>query len=189
MKKVNDYRPPIIEFTAESRQVPNSLGEFESDDDARLFMAQNLLAIQTKLTATRKIDAMEKQLLREQYVGELEDELPVYRNAYRDAVSHLEAAKKLEKDAKEMVNASLNKIQQLADEVNDGKTEIELDSATTWEVVHNGKKFYYTYMDGSIKLAKVTDVPSYEVDDLISTSEKNGQYFAKLMEVEVSEVG
>tara|TARA_R110002167_G_scaffold81296_6_gene222721 strand:+ start:7919 stop:8488 length:570 start_codon:yes stop_codon:yes gene_type:complete len=189
MKKVTDYRPPIIEFTAESKQVPNSLGEFKTDDEARLFMAQNLLAIQTKLTATRKIDAIEKQLLREQYVNELEDELPMYRIAHYDSVMRLEDAKKAEKDSKEMVNASLNKIQQLADEVNDGRTEIELDSAHTWEVVFMGKKFYYTYMDGEIKLARVIDVPSYEADDLISSSEKNGKYFAKLMEVVSEKVG
>lgn len=189
MKKIEDYRPPIIEFTAESKQVPTSLGEFKSDDDARLYMAQNFLAIQTKLTATRKIDAVEKQLLREQYVDELEENLPVYRNAHHDSVVHLEDAKKKEKESKEMVNASLNKIQQLADEVNDGRTDMDLDSASTWEVVYNGRKFYYTYMDGEIKLAKVIDVPSYEVDDLISTSEKNAEYFAKLMEVEAEQVG
>lgn len=189
MKKIEDYRPATIEFTAETPLVPNSLGNFESDDEARLFMAEHLLAVQTKLTARRKIDAVEVQLLREQYINELEDELPIYRDAYKDAVTHLEDAKKAEKDAKEMVSASLNKAQQLADEVNDGVTEIELDAAHTWEVVYSGKRFYYTYMDGEIKLAKVTEIPNYEMDDLISSAEKNGQYFASLMEVEAEKVG
>lgn len=188
MKKIEDYRPEVIEFTADSKQVPTMLGEFESNDEARLFMAENFLAIQSKITVTRKIDDTEKQLLREQYVDELEENLPVYRNAYHDSVVHLEDAKKREKDSKEMVNASLNKIQQLADEVNDGRTDMELDSASTWEVVYANKKFYYTYMDGAIKLAKVEDVPSYEADDLISTSEKNSEYFAKLMEVDAEQV-
>lgn len=188
MKLLNDYRPPTIEFTAETKDVPINLGNFENADEARLFMAKNLLAIQTKLTASRKIDEVEKQLLREQYVDELEETLPIYRNAYKEAVNRLEDAKKHEKDSKEMVSASLTKIQQLADEVNDGRTDIELDSAFTWEVVVGNRKYYYTFMDNEIKLAKVLDVPSYEMDDLISTSEKNAQYFAKQLELDAENV-
>lgn len=189
MKKIENYRPPVIQFTAESKMVPSSLGKFASADEARLFMAQNLLGVQTKITATREIDEYEKQLLREQYKSELEDELPVYRNAYRDAVNHLESAKKAEKDAKEMVNASINKIQQLADEVNDGTTQIELDSAYTWEVAHNGRKFFFTYMDGELKLAKVLEIPPYEAEDLITSSKKNGEYFARFLEAVAEKVG
>src|SRR5690554_5633236 len=103
MKIEKNYRPATIEFTATSKQVPASLGKFKTDDEARLFMATNLLAIQTKLTAIRKIDAIEKQMLREQYTEELEETLPIYRNAYRDSVTHLEDAKAKEKESKELV--------------------------------------------------------------------------------------
>ena len=177
MKKIENYRPPVIEFTTKTSEVPVTLGKFKSDDEARLFMAENLLAMQTKLVVSRKLDEYEKEQLRKEYTLELEDVLPTYREAYLDAVNQLERAKKLEKDAKEMVNASLNKIQNLADEVNDGITEMELDQAHTWEVVHNGKRLYYTYIDGEIKLCKLNLISPDEIDDLITTSEKNANFF------------
>jgi len=177
MRKIENYRPPVIEFTTKSTEVPSSLGKFKTDDEARLFMAENLLAMQTKLTATRKLDEYEKEQLRKEYTLELEDVLPTYREAYLDAVNQFERAKKLEKDAKEMVNASLNKIQNLADEVNDGITEMELDQAHTWEVVYNGKRLYYTYMDGEIKLCRITLLSPDDIEDLITSSQKNASFF------------
>lgn len=184
MQKVNDdYRPEIIEFTANSKIVPNSLGKFKNADEARKFISENLLGINTKVSTTRKIDFVEIEFLREQYSNELETDLPALKQKYDEKHSELETAKKNEKDAKEMVSASLNKIQQLANEVNDGTTEINLDPEFTWEIAYNGKRFYYTFMDNEIKLAKVTDIASYEADDLISTSERNARYFEKLKAV------
>ena len=181
MKKVaEDYRPNSIEFTAESKRVPMVLGQFESDEDARVFMGQNLLAVSTKLTAQRFMDDYELEQIREMYQEELEDELPKYKLDHMKRVEELERAKQIEKEAKEMVNASLNKIQQLAAEANERVTEIELDPSNTWEVVFDGKRYYYAFIDGEIKLAKVRDIAHYEIDDLISTSEKNAVYFERL---------
>lgn len=184
MKKVEDYRPDEIKFTAESSAVPMILGQFESEEDARVFMSQNLLAVQTKLVATREMDDQEIEMLRDEYAEELEDVLPILRQEHFKKESELEAAKKNEKDAKEMVNASLNKIQQLANEVNDGTTTIELDPANTWDAIYNQKRYFYAFIDGEIKLAKIQDIPSYEADDLISSSQKNAKFFEKIkMEV------
>lgn len=180
MKKVEDYRPDEIKFTAESSAVPMTLGQFESEEDARVFMSQNLLAVQTKLIATREMDENEIEMLRDEYAEELEDVLPVLRAEHFKKESELEMAKKNEKEAKEMVSASLSKIQQLANEVNEGTTTIELDPANTWVAIYNGKKYFYAFIDGEIKLARVQDIPSYEADDLISSSEKNAQFFEKL---------
>ena len=139
MYKIEDYRPDEIEFTVESNQVPKVLGEFESDEDARVFMAEKLLAIQTKLNAKRFMDHKEIEELRDEYSNELENDLPNLRAEYMKKANESEQAKKIEKDAKEMVNASLNKIQQLADEVNERTTDIELDHENTWQVVYNSK--------------------------------------------------
>ena len=79
-----------------------------------------------------------------------------------------------------MVSAPLSKIQLLANEVNEGTTSIELDPANTWVAIYNSKKYFYAFIDGEIKLARVQDIPSYEADDLISSSEKNAQFFEKL---------
>lgn len=180
MKKVEDYRPDEIEFTTESNLVPNQLGQFESEEDARVFMAENLLSVQTKLTAERFMDQFEIEQIREMYSEELEDTLPVLKEDLFKKMEDLERAKQIKKEAEEMVNASLNQIQQLAKEVNERVTEIELDPANTWEVIYDGKRYYYAFIDGILKLAKVADIPIYEMADLISTSEKNARYFEKL---------
>lgn len=180
MQKVNDYRPDVIEFTAESTRVPANLGQFESEEDARVFMSQNLLAVSTKLKAERFMDQVEIEDLRDQYAEELEDVLPKLRIEHFKKSEELERAKQNERDAKEMVNASLNKVQQLANEVNDRVTDIELDPANTWVAIYDGKRYYYAFIDGEIKLAKVEDVPSYEIADLISSSEKNSVFFERL---------
>ncbi len=180
MQKVEEYRPEVIEFIAESKRVPQSLGEFESEEDARVFMSQNLLAVQTKLQAERIMDQFEIETLRNEYAEELEDVLPKIREEHFKRVEEMERAKQLEKDAKEMVSASLNKVQQLANEVNERVTSIELDPSNTWVAIYDGKKYFYAFIDGEIKLAKVQDVPAYEADDLISSSEKNAVFFEKL---------
>ncbi|TYP71513.1 hypothetical protein [Aquimarina intermedia] len=180
MYKVDDYRPDEIEFTVESNQVPKVLGEFESDEDARVFMAQNLLSLQTNLNAKRFMDHREIEGLRDEYGNELENELPKLKENHLKKANEAEEAKKLEKEAKEMVNASRNKIEQLAIEVNDRTTDIELDSENTWQVVYNSKLYYYTFIDGKIQLAHVQDIPSYQENDLISSSQKNEKFFENL---------
>lgn len=180
MKKVEDYRPDYIEFVAESKEVPHSLGQFESVEEAHEFMTKHFVSLSTKFTAKRRMDDFEINSLREQYIEELEENHPSIAQAYHDAVVALEDAKKAEKDAKEYVNASINKIKSLAREVKEGVTEMNLDQAYTYELIYNGKRFYYTIMDGEIKLAGVREIPAYEQDDLISTAERNANSFANM---------
>lgn len=180
MKKVEDYRPDQIEFVAESKEVPKSLGEFESVEEAHKFMTDNFLFLTTKFTALRKMDDHEIDQLRAQYIEELEENHPAIAKAYHEAAILLEDAKKAERDAKEYVNASINKIKSLAREVKEGTTEMNLDQAYTYELVFNGKRYYYTIMDGEIQLAGVREIPPYEQEDLISTAERNAQSFTKM---------
>ncbi len=180
MKKVEDYRPDEIEFVAESKDVPQSLGQFETVDEAHKFMTDNFLFLTSKFTALRVMDEFEIEELRQQYIEELEENHPAIDKAHYDAVVALEDAKKLEKDAKEYVNASLNKIKSLAREVKEGTTEMNLDQAYTYELVFNGKRYYYTIMDGEIKLAGIREISHHEQDDLISTAERNAQSFMKM---------
>lgn len=183
MKAVSNYRPEEIDFTVESSIVPRSLGTFENADKARMFIAENLLGIQTKCSTTRYIDHVEIEALRDQYTDELENELPTIKEEFIKKIEEYERAKKNKKDAEDAVNASLNKIQQLANEVNDRTTEINLDAEHTWEVPFNGKRYYYTYIDKEIKLAKIAEISSYEADDLLTTSERNSKFFNKLKAV------
>lgn len=180
MQVSRTYRPEVIEFTVETSEVPLNLGTFKTDDEARLFMAEKLLAVQSKLQTERFMDQVELEALRDQYSEELETVLPQLEQEHLEKHRELETAKQNEKDAKEMVSASITKIKQLANEVNERVTEINLDPATTWECVYNGKRFYYTYMDNEIKLAAIRTIASYEADDLISSSERNATFFEAL---------
>lgn len=177
MELLRDYTPEIIEFTAKAKGMPKSLGTFEDADKARLFMANNLLAVQTRLTAERLLDQVEKEAIRDSYTDELENVLPGLKEELSEMGRALADAKELEKNAREMVNACLTKIQQLAAEVKEGIAEIELDQAQTWEVAFEGKKYYYAFINNEIKLAKVSSIPSFEMDDLISSSERNANFF------------
>ena len=181
MRKVENYRPHLIEFTAEASDVPKSLGEFESAEEAQKFISDNFVALNSKFTATRKLDDYEIDQLRNEYINELEVDLPELREHQTLADQQLDAAKSKEKNAKEAVNASLNKIQLISDEVREGTTEMNLDQAFTYELVNKGKRLYYTIMDGEIQLAGVRHIPEYEQEDLLSSSERNEQSFAKLL--------
>lgn len=180
MQKVEDYRPEEIQFVADSKEVPTCLGEFESVEDAHKFMSDNFVTLSSKFTATRLMDHKEISDLRSEYINELEEALPQIKKLHHDMAVALEDAKKAEKDAKEAVNASLNKIQSLSTEVREGVTEINLDQAYTYELVYNGKRYYYTIMDGKIQLAGVREISPLETDDLLNTSERNAQSFQNL---------
>lgn len=186
MKKVPNYTPEIINFTIKSDTVPKSLGKFKDEEDARVFMSKNLLAIQSPCIASREMDDVEIADLRKEYSEELEEVLPKLRQDHIKKEQELELAKKIEKDAKEMVSSCLNNIQQLADSVKAGKTLIDLETTNTWQVILDGKKYFFTYVNGEIKLAHIQDVPSFEMNDLISSSGKNAAFFEKLKSAEVA---
>lgn len=171
MHEVENYRPNVMVFKVEANDVPQSLGKFKSDEEARLFMTENLSAVQTAHTGERYIDQVEIAIIRDQYIEELEDVLPGLRAAQQD-----------EKNAEEAIKASLNKIQQMADKVNKGITEVVLDETHTWEVIYNGKKYCYTYIDEEIKLAGVQDISSHETEH--HTDDKNKAFFEQLKQLE-----
>lgn len=180
MKALTNYRPDEIDFIVESNQVPSSLGTFENADKARLFVAENLLGIQTKVTTERYMDNVEIEALRDMYTQELENELPLLRKELIIKEQELERAKQNAKEAKETVDASYRKITQLADEVNERVTEITLDPEHTWEIPYQNKRHYFTFIDNELKLCKIEDIPSYESADLLTTSERNAKFFQKL---------
>ncbi|MGV3695530.1 hypothetical protein [Flavobacterium sp.] len=177
MELVKDYLPAVIEFTAKTVEVPDNLGAFETPEDVQKFMSENFVAMSEQVETDRLIDDFEKEHIRDEYIKELEDRLPEYQERYLERAKETEQAKDAEKMAKESVNASLNKVETLAREVKKGTTEINLDAAVTYKVPHNGSYFFYTYIDGQLKLAKVKKIPDHELGDLFNSSERNKTYF------------
>lgn len=177
MHEAENYRPGEVVFTTEEAAVPQSLGKFNTEEDAGRFMAENLLAVPTRYTAMRYMDQVEIEILRDQYTEELEDIIPGLREAYLKSSEELRLAGQKKKQAKKMLKARLAKIQRMADKVNEGTTRMALDLPHTWKVIYNGKKYFYTYIDGEIKLAGTEDVAGYELNDLTGNSKKNKSFF------------
>lgn len=180
LKKIENYRPGKIKFLIEDETVPKSLGKFKDGDEVRAFVGTNLLAMQSKLKTMRYMDEYEIQQLRNECSVELEENLPELQNKLGKAKLALEQAKQSVKDAEELYNAKLTEIKTLAGKAKRGTTEMTLDQLFTWEVVYNGKRYYFTYVDNELQLADVLPLDLMEQDDLISTSEKNKEYFEKL---------
>lgn len=178
MKKVENYRPQKIKFLIEDDTVPNSLGKFKGEDEVRAFVGSNLLAMQSKLQTTRYMDDYEIEIVRKEYSEELEENLPKLISEMGRKKMDLERAKQAVKDAEELYNAKLTEIKTLAGKAKRGTTEIRLDQMYTWEVVYNSKRYFYTYIDGELKLADVLNLDFMDnQEDLISTSEKNKEFF------------
>lgn len=174
-----DYRPANIEFDVanSSEIVPDNLGTYKSAQEAAEFIDVNMIGINQKITAVRFMDHYEKSEKRKEYQELLEDKLPLVERDLMKATSAFEEAKKILNEAKEYVNATTNEAKALAIEVKRGIKEISLDYQFTWRVPFNGRYFYYTYMDGSLKLCKISDMPEYEKMDLYNAMNRNDQFF------------
>lgn len=142
-----DYRPAWIEFDVAESNMPSTLGEFESIDEAHKFMDSNVVAVNQSITVQRHMDQVEKQDVRENYREVLEDTLPRLEREHADFYSDLTEAKKKEKEAMERVNAAISEAKMLAKEAKKGLKEIRLDDLATFRVPVEGKYYFYTYMD------------------------------------------
>ncbi|MHC0442343.1 hypothetical protein [Flavobacterium sp. 3-210] len=180
MEVVKNYLPAVIEFTAKTSEVPESLGIFETPEDVQKFMSENFIAMPKQIDTDRLLDEYEKDHIRNDYMVELEENLPVYQNQLIEAARETERAKEAEKRAKETVSASFNKVELLSKEVKKGVTEMNLDPATTYEVAFNGNYYYYTWLNGELKLAKIKKIPDHDLSDLFNSSERNKTFFESL---------
>lgn len=174
-----NYRPAIIEFDVANSNpmIPETFGVFENAQKAAEFMAKNMTAINHKLTAVRFMDNTEKLLLRKDYQALLEDKLPALEREFMKAQGAYELAKKILGDAKEACSATTNEAKAIAVEVKRGLKDITLDDQFTWRVPFAGRYFFYTYIDGQIKLCKVQDIPEFERQDLFNAMNTNEEFF------------
>lgn len=180
MQIVKDYLPAVIEFTTKTSEVPENLGTFETPEDVQKFMSENFIAMPKQIETNRLLDDYEKEHIRNEYITELEENLPVYQKQHFERAAETESAKEAEKRAKETVNASFNKIEALSKEVRKGIAEINLDPATTYEVAFGGNYYYYTWINGELKLAKIKKIPDHDISDLFNSSERNKAFFEEL---------
>lgn len=180
MQLIKDYTPDYIDFGIETNEVPTILGEFETPEQAQSFINENFIYMHEKLETTRLMDEYEKETIRQEYINELEEKLPMYQKELLEKASAAEKAKNEEKEAKEIENASLAKVKLLSAEVKKGITEINLDAALTYRIPLNGNYYYYTFVNNVLTLAKIREIPDFERSEIFNSSERNKEYFDDL---------
>lgn len=176
-----DYTPAILEFKLpEDLAIPKKLGNFLTEEEAREFIAKSFVATQTKVEVTRFMDEIEKEVLREDYMLELEEVLPGLEDKAGEKYLIAEVAKQDAKDAADMVKMSNLKIRDLAKEVKAGIKKMNLETKNTWRIPLDGKYYFVTYHDGELLTAKVQEIPEHEKQDLLNSMNDNKSSFKKL---------
>lgn len=179
MKEVQNYRPANIEFdvAADGTPVPENLGTFENSDDALLFMQKNLFALNQGITVNRFMDNFEKSEIRKKVNAILEDQMPVLEQSMRNAINEYIAAKAAKENAIEAVSAYTNEAKMMALEVKRGLVQMKLDELFTWKMPYKGRFYFFTFIDKSIRLVKITDMTDREKEEIFSQGKLNEDYF------------
>jgi len=175
MQKETDYRPAHIEFdvATDGSLMPENFGVFETLEEAAKFMGGNLVIINQAMTVNRHMDHVEKKLLRDQYNDLLENILPVNERNHSIAMNELAEAKRKEKEAGEMVSATVTEVKMVAAEVKRGLKEMGLDDTATFKVPFKGRFYCYTYIDKVVRLVKIQDIPEHNRGELFTQSASN----------------
>lgn len=184
MDIVNTYTPAVIEFTVktESEEIPNVLGKFKNQKEVQKFFNENnFIVVNSKVTATRLMDDVEKNDIRSLYIYELEEEEPTLQKRLLEAEAAFSKAKDELAVAKEMVSASTNKVKAYRNEIVAGTTQMELDQAKTFELAFRNQYLYYTFIHGELVLCKISNIPEYEQNGLLNSSESNVDAITNLL--------
>ncbi|GEM_PF-6415131 len=177
MKGLNDYRPPHVEFDIEhDGTMPETFGEFADAKAASQYIADHLVAINQGVTVSRFMDAKEKKQLREEYNNILEQLVPTLEAKLADKLKELSEAKKAEKEATEQVNAANTAARDLARDVRRGTKDMKLDELFTWRIPYKGRYYFYTYIDGQLRLCKERDILEKERAELYTTMADNEDF-------------
>lgn len=170
-----NYRPVHIEFDVahDGSNMPLTLGEFATADEAAKFMGGSFTSINQSLTVSRFLDQKEKSDIRKVVNDLLENKLPVYERDLSTATAQFNEAKKKVNTCQEMVNATITEARSLAFEVKRGLKDMRLDDIHTSRVPYRGRYYFYTYMDKELKLCAIKDIPEHEKSEIWNAMAKN----------------
>jgi hypothetical protein len=170
-----NYRPAVIEFDVahDGSNVPETLGEFETAEEAAKFLGKNFTSINQALTVSRHMDQREKIDIRKEYNELLENKLPIYEKELSQVTQEFNEAKKKVTNSTEMVNATITEARSLAGEVKRGLVEMRLDDLFTSRLPYHGRYYYFTYMDKQLKLCAIKDIPEHEKGEIWNAMAQN----------------
>jgi len=184
MNDLKDYRPDFIEFNYREHNtiMPDSFGEFESLEHASKFVGGNVVAVNMKMETSRKMDAFEKSEMRKRYNNILENMIPEENTAVAEAEAKLKEAKENLKRCQENLNASHNQVESLAKQVKRGLIDIDLDNISTFRIPYNGKFYFYTFIDGELRLCHHRDIGETEARDLYTAMNDNSKFLEEVFD-------
>lgn len=163
MEALKNYIPSYPEFfkpeQTESFEMPEHL--FQNIDNEK----ELIKAIKTEyetvqdssaMTVARLLDDYEIRQLRLKQNEILEDNLPQYEEA-------LQEAKEAQKHAKDIIDAAMTHLKDLAAKVKDGTVDIELSPSKTFKIPKNGKYYFYSIINKQARLVAVKNIPEKEL--------------------------
>lgn len=181
MKITEDYRPETIEFNVskDGTNIPESLGEFETPEEASKFIGSNLTALNRGVTVTRHMDTTEKKATREDYQDVLENLVPVYEKELSAAELALTNAKASLKNAQEAYDFVINRAKNLAAEAKRGLKDMILDEKYTYRIPYQGRFYFFTYVDFQLKLCLIREIAESEKTEIWSNMATNEEFIDK----------
>ena len=178
MTNIEDYRPINIEFNVskDGTNVPESLGEFLTAEEAAKFIGSNLTSLNRGVTVSRFMDAYEKKTTREDYQDVMENLVPVYEKELSAAEQALTNAKAILKHAEEAYDFVITRAKNLAAEAKRGLKDMILDEKYTWRIPYQGRFYFFTYIDGMLRLCLIREIAESEKTEIWSQMGANEEF-------------
>ena len=189
MEEVKKYRPVYVEFdvATDGTPVPENLGTFETADEAVVFMAKKFFSTNQAILVNRFMDNFEKSEIRKKVTDILENMMPTLEANAREASEEFNEAKVRKEKAIETVNAFTNQAKALAVEVKRGLVDMNLDELFTWKLPYKGRYYYFTFIDKSIRLVRISDMTDSEKTELFSQGKINEEAFEPKIDEQIKE--
>lgn len=189
---LKDYRPAKIDFVLDDKvkEMFNEVmvfckGAKSSKEVLKLFQEKFNCLFPEGEMATRKYDAHEISMIREEYCLKEENDVPKRK---QELAETLEAIKAMKKSAEESYNSILLEIADLAARVKEGTTDIKLSSTETVRIALNGYFLFYSWVDREMQLVKAQKIPEWDKQGIWSQEDVNREAMKEIFGVEFPEV-
>ncbi|WP_139959198.1 hypothetical protein [Flavicella sediminum] len=188
--KIAETKPFIHDFkvTGNEDNLPEFLGNFETVDDAKLFISKNFISEHVKGVATRFFTKAEIEEMRSEVHQELEEQQFELKKKLDTATILFEQAKKNKNDAEEALRASMTKVKDISGQIRERTTTVAIDASRSYRLAVHNKYYTYVFTDRfELVLCDVMDIPEYDRKDLFNSLLKNEEAFEKLINGEIKE--
>lgn len=152
--------------------------QLETKRDAMKFIGRTFTAVFPETEyVTRRMDAFEKQAIREEYCQLVENLLPERKRQLEEA---LEEAKRMKKEAEERYASALQEVATMAAEVKMGTVEEKLKGSDTFTMALSGYYLTYTWNEERQVFVLAKGYEIEDTTDVWSSDENNRQQMSEL---------